>query len=101
MSSAGGIFTVSLDFELYWGLRDLIALEQYRAQLEGVHRAVPALLQYFSSAGVHVTWATVGFLFFRDSTELLAHLPALRPAYREARLDPYAALPDMLGDRTC
>ncbi|MCB1637481.1 MAG: DUF2334 domain-containing protein, partial [Thiothrix sp.] len=94
MSSAGGIFTVSLDFELYWGMRDVIALERYRANLEGVHQAVPALLQYFSAFGVHTTWATVGFLFFRDSTELRTRLPALRPAYRNAWLDPYAAIPD-------
>ena len=50
------------------------------------------LLATFAEYGIHATWATVGFLFFRTRTELLASLPDLRPDYDDLRLSPY---PDM------
>jgi peptidoglycan/xylan/chitin deacetylase (PgdA/CDA1 family) len=87
-----GIFTISLDFELYWGVRDKRALESYRANLLGVRQAAPRLLDAFTAAGARATWATVGFLVFDDKEELLAHLPAELPTYRNAALSPYPSL---------
>lgn len=84
-----GIFTVSLDFELYWGIRDKTDLEPCAARLLGARDAVPRLLDMFARNGVHATWATVGLLFFDEKDELLAHLPALVPGYRLRRLSPY------------
>jgi peptidoglycan/xylan/chitin deacetylase (PgdA/CDA1 family) len=84
-----GVFTVSLDFELYWGVRDKTDLESYKANLLGARNVIPQLLERFAKAGVHATWATVGFLFFDDKDELLAHLPPLRPRYRDRNLSPY------------
>ena len=49
----------------------------------------PYLLDLFAKADVHATWATVGFLFFDEKDELLAHLPPLRPGYRDRNLSPY------------
>jgi hypothetical protein len=43
---------------------------------------------------VHATWATVGLLFATTAAEARALSPATRPAYREARLDPY---PEPIG----
>lgn len=91
MSSPGnaGKLVISLDFELYWGLRDQVPLDSYRLNLLGVRQAIPAILQLFRDFGVRATWATVGLLCFSQRDELLRHLPARRPQYREARLSPY------------
>jgi len=43
-----GIFTISLDFELYWGVRDKRTIDQYRSNLSGVRSAVTQMLQTFS-----------------------------------------------------
>jgi len=87
-----GIFAISLDFELYWGVRDAVSLDSYRQNLEGVHHAVPQLLRLFASNEIHCTWATVGFLFFADAADLKRHLPARKPAYRNPALSPYPAI---------
>lgn len=84
-----GVFTVSLDFELYWGVRDKIDLESYKPNLLGARNIIPHLLELFARSDVHVTWATVGFLFFDEKDELLTHLPSLRPSYRDRNLSPY------------
>jgi len=89
-AQAPGTFIISLDFELHWGVRDVRTVEQYRENLIGVRRAVPALLETFAEYSVHATWATVGFLFFSRRSDLLRSLPIERPQYRDARLSPYA-----------
>jgi peptidoglycan/xylan/chitin deacetylase (PgdA/CDA1 family) len=82
-------FVISLDFELHWGVRDVKTVPQYRQNLRGVRRVVPALLATFAEYGIRATWATVGFLFFSTRAELLASLPGLRPNYDDVRLSPY------------
>src|SRR2546426_12614664 len=57
-------FIISLDFELFWGVRDVTTLDRYGANLRGVRDAIPAMLRLFSERGIRATWATVGFLFF-------------------------------------
>lgn len=83
---------ISLDFELYWGVRDHLELEAYKENLLGVRQAVPALLELFTRYGIHTTWATVGFLFCRDREELLASVPDSKPRYIDGRLSPYDSL---------
>ena len=81
---------LSLDFELHWGVFDREgALTGYRDNLLGAREAVPRMLALFEQYGVHVTWATVGLLFARSREERERYLPAVRPAYRNAALDPY------------
>src|SRR5450432_1163476 len=87
-----GALVISLDFELYWGVRDSKALDRYRENLLGVRAAVPAILDVFERYGIHATWATAGFLFSRTREDLLAASPAVRPAYRNRRLCPYEAM---------
>ncbi len=89
MNGPTGIFVVSLDFELYWGVRDRHSLAVYRETLLGARQAVPALLELFRQYEIHATWATVGFLFFDCKEELLAALPDVRPQYGNAALSPY------------
>lgn len=84
-----GIFVISLDFELYWGMRDKKKLESYKENLTAVHTLVPRLLDLFRQYHIHATWATVGFLFFETRRQLLNSLPAVKPPYHNKRLSPY------------
>jgi hypothetical protein len=92
-----GIFVISLDFEINWGVRDQQTLAQYGANLRGVRQVVPALLALFDEYSLRVTWATVGLLFFENKQTLLANLPTVRPQYANSNLSPYLAL-DEVGE---
>lgn len=90
-----GIFTISIDFELYWGVRDIISIEEYKANLLGVYKLIPAILDLFQKYGIHATWATVGFLFCNSYEELAANLPDQKPEYTEKNLSPYSYIARM------
>ena len=77
-----GTFIISLDFELHWGMRHVKTVEQYRENLFGVRRAVPAMLATFAGYDIHATWATIGFLFFNRRDDMFRALPSERPAIR-------------------
>ena len=102
MTEAGkGIFVISLDFELHWGVRSRLRLDQYRENVHGVRRVVPALLDLFAQYGIHATWATVGFAFFDSREQLLSGLPTRKPAYVDPRLSPYPELESIGLDESC
>lgn len=84
-----GILVISLDFELHWGLRDLVPLHRCRDRLLGARQAVLSMLEIFSKYEIHATWATVGFLFCSSRDQLLQYLPQKRPQYVQAELSPY------------
>lgn len=84
-----GIFTISLDFELFWGVRDHRTLSSYGLNISNVHKVVPRLLNLFEKYGVHCTWATVGFLFFNNKNEIVNGLPEILPDYVKPEYDPY------------
>jgi peptidoglycan/xylan/chitin deacetylase (PgdA/CDA1 family) len=90
-----GTFVISLDFELHWGVRDHLRVEDYTENLLGVRQAIPAMLALFSELEIHATWATVGFLFFENIDELLAAIPDELPKYSDPRLDPYGTLSEL------
>lgn len=85
-----GKFIISLDFEIYWGVRDVVNLPDYKNQLEGVRKAIPLLLEIFKKYNINATFATVGFLFFYTKKELISNLPEKVPVYLNSRLSPYA-----------
>jgi peptidoglycan/xylan/chitin deacetylase (PgdA/CDA1 family) len=95
-----GILTISLDFELYWGMREVISLEneEFRRQILGVYQAVPAILELFKEYNIHATWAIVGFLYFKNAIELQANLPAKLPQYQNFQLSPYLDLDTLDSD---
>lgn len=85
-----GTLIVSLDFELFWGMLDCCALEDYRDNVLGGRKAVPRLLELFRKYDIHATWATVGFLFAENYGELSRYFPKERPSYLDKSLDAYA-----------
>ena len=94
---AQGSFIISLDFELHWGVRDLVRISDARDYFLRAREAIPEILSIFEAHGTHATWATVGFLFARNKRHLLDHLPSQRPRYADGRLDPYSSL-DEIGE---
>ncbi|MEM9510111.1 MAG: polysaccharide deacetylase family protein [Cyanobacteria bacterium P01_E01_bin.35] len=87
-----GALVISLDLELYWGMRDVISLDRYQQHLEGVRLAIPEILNLFNKYNIHATWATLGFLYCQDSKQLQRNLPQQLPNYQQAELSPYQYL---------
>ena len=58
-----GVFIISLDFELMWGVRDKRTISDYGDAILGVRETFDRLLHLFSLYKVAVTFSTVGFLF--------------------------------------
>jgi len=95
-----GIFVISLDFELFWGVRDQTAMETFTPSAQVVRQAVVRLLSLFDRYQIHATWATVGFLFFQTREELLQALPPRQPRYDNGKLSPYQDLPNIGNDES-
>src|SRR5688572_25767733 len=86
-----GAFVISLDFELYWGVRDVLGVNgAYRKNLVGEHEAIPRMLELFEEFGIAATWATVGLLFADSKATFDEFRPAVLPRYNNVELSPYA-----------
>lgn len=77
-----GALVISLDLELYWGVRDVLpANEAYWENLKGEPVAIKAILDLFEEYGMAATWATVGFLFAESTEDLERLKPRILPEY--------------------
>lgn len=79
-----GAFIISLDFELYWGVRDSKTREHYAENIIGVREAMPRLLALFDEFNIKATFATLGLLSFPNKEALLAGMPESMPHYSHA-----------------
>lgn len=84
-----GVLIISLDFELYWGIKHKISLNDCKNNLLAVRSIIPSLLKLFDEYEIHATWATVGFLFFESRDDLIKGLPAKLPVYLNQKLSSY------------
>ena len=84
-----GSFIISLDFELFWGVRDTATLESYGANILGVKEVVPEMIRLFEQYRVKATFATVGLLFCKSKIEIEKYSPELKPDYKDKKLSPY------------
>lgn len=89
-----GALIISLDFELYWGIRDVKETHEYQSNLEGTKIAISGILNLFKKYNIHATWASVGFLFAKNTTELREYFPKIMPTYDNLSLNPYEYLKD-------
>jgi hypothetical protein len=87
-----GAFVISLDFELYWGMRDVRRIDNYRDTILGERLVVPALLKLFHEYQIHATWAIVGFMFCETREDLIRESPRKKPRYTNQVLSPYPHL---------
>ncbi|MDT7830197.1 polysaccharide deacetylase family protein [Pricia sp. S334] len=93
-----GKFVISLDFELFWGMRDHLTLENYGKHIQAVWEVLPRMIQSFENYQVKATFATVGFLFADDKKELKTSCPNDIPKYSNQSLSPYIRHFDTIGD---
>ena len=89
MKINNGSFVISLDFELMWGVRDVVTKKTYGQHILGVHTALPKILQCFTRYKINATFGAVGLLFCRDKKEILKVTPSLLPGYVDQNLSPY------------
>lgn len=96
--SGAGSFVISLDCELFWGVRDKRRLDDYRENLLGDRKVIPRLLDLFDEFDIHATWAFVGFLFYSDRQSLIAGLPDRLPQYVNRHFFPYDEIAEIGED---
>ncbi len=89
-----GILTISLDFELFWGMRDKKIIPEYQENLAGVSFAIDEILNKFKEYNIHATWASVGFLFYENADDLKKNIPKSLPNYDHKHLNPYDYISD-------
>lgn len=84
-----GYFVVSLDFELLWGVFDVVDFNHKRKYFENTRNVIPRILEEFSRFDIHATWAVVGMLFNKDWQEWNENKPKLVPNYSNVKLSAY------------
>ncbi|SFN78460.1 Polysaccharide deacetylase [Pseudobutyrivibrio sp. UC1225] len=90
--SRQGMMCVSLDYELYWGMSDVIEADAFRDQINQTKEVViPELLKVFKKYGIHATWAIVGGILTKNSCDYDAIAPAevFRPTYANGEVSTY------------
>ena len=90
-------FTISLDFELFWGVYDTMKSSSYRDSILQGRQSIPMILSLFKNYNIHAPWATVGMLTFENKRELLNYLPTIKPKIHNRNLDPYYHL-ELVGN---
>lgn len=93
-----GAFVISLDFELFWGMRHVTDLGSYGHRIRGVREGLPRMLDLFEQSGIHASHATVGFILFGNRHDILAEVPECKPTYAEPNLDNYAHIANIGAD---
>jgi len=89
-----GSLIISLDFELFWGIFDHANVEDKKKYFDNTLKVIPEILSLFEKYQIKATWATVGFLFFKDLNELLQNLPDIQPQYIQKKLSAYHFIKD-------
>lgn len=89
MTQNKGLFIISLDFELFWGMHDVLSVKTYQDNIIGAHQAVKEMLKLFKTHHIHVTWAIVGMLYYSNLLDLKKDLPANIPDYLNEALSAY------------
>lgn len=84
-----GIFTISLDFELHWGVFDKRDRKGREVIYKNTLDLIPKMLELFAKHEVHVTWATVGSMFANDWHEWEEMKPRTEPKYDVEKYSAY------------
>lgn len=87
-----GIFIISLDYELFWGMHDAASIRTYGKNILGTYTVIPKLLALFERYQVHSTWAAVGMMHAENARQLKEYLPDQKPAYQNKICSSYRCL---------
>ncbi|CAM3863958.1 polysaccharide deacetylase family protein [Rheinheimera salexigens] len=85
------LFVISLDFELFWGVRDSRG-EEYFDFLKNVHDVIPKILNLFNQYDIACTWAGVGAICANDFGEFINNKPLFMPSYKDSKYNPFLDL---------
>ncbi len=85
-----GILIISLDFELLWGVFDVVELHKTENYFLNTRKVIPQILENFEKNGVNATWATVGMLFNENWEEWEFNQPNQLPHYQNSKLSAYS-----------
>lgn len=86
MNNKRGVFVISLDFELFWGVADLADYSLWKEKIDKVYEIVPKTLALFEKYGIHATWATVAGIMTDGPAELYRYFPEKYRNKREGLL---------------
>ena len=95
MSLKNGLFIISLDFELFWGIHDENYSISELNSLKETRKVVLQLIELFLKYNIHVSFSTVGFLFAKNKKELFQYLPKKRPSYTNTNFSAYHKLEEL------
>jgi len=84
-----GSFIISLDFELFWGVRDLNNADDFKKSVAGAKQIIPKIIELFNQYDVKATFAIVGFLFCNSKEDIHRYAPLKKPNYKDKNLSPY------------
>lgn len=88
--SRPGVFCISLDFELVWGVFEKMKVgDKANIYFQNTRNAIPKTLELFNENGIQATWAIVGMLYNRDFEEWKKNIPTLVPGYTNPKLSSY------------
>ncbi|WP_029032981.1 polysaccharide deacetylase family protein [Salinimicrobium terrae] len=85
-----GHFVISLDFELLWGVFDVVDYNDKFRYFRNTREEIPKILTLFERYDIHATWAIAGMLFNKDWNEWEKNKPLKLPIYRNSKLSPYS-----------
>lgn len=93
------VVTVSLDFEMRWGMHDVLGMdkERYRANIEQECDSVKLMLKLLQERGLRATWACVGAIGC-DSWEDYFSMAPPPPRYHDHTLAVSPAYEDIDPD---
>ncbi|MFD2036362.1 polysaccharide deacetylase family protein [Belliella marina] len=83
------ILTISLDFELLWGVFDKVGGGFDKDYFLRTRQLIPEVLELFQKYGAEATWATVGMLFAENEEEWRSFQPSQKPTYLDRNLSAY------------
>ena len=89
MKQEKGHLVISLDFELLWGVFDVVDFSEKKKYFQNTHKVIPQILEEFRRNGIHATWAIVGMLFNENWQEWEQNIPEAKPNYENEKLSAY------------
>ena len=87
--SRTGQLVMSLDFELLWGVFDVVNYRDKFEYFQRTRKVIPHILTLFQEYDIHATWAVVGMLFNKSWDEWENNRPSKIPFYNNINLSPY------------
>jgi peptidoglycan/xylan/chitin deacetylase (PgdA/CDA1 family) len=85
-----GVFCISLDFELYWGVFEKMEVgKQAFEYFKNTRKAIPGMLELFKVHGIQATWAAVGMIFNENENTWHSNKADMMPSYDDTKVSSY------------